>query len=120
MTAIVLQELTAGAADDSTVRLWNVARREHDRAGTFLVPDGEDWWVAGKILNSLLRGLRSTNKGRIPKVSAEEKQRIIRDVLIARVAKRANATIITDNIRDFERIRSYCSVRIISGDAYFS
>jgi predicted nucleic acid-binding protein len=103
MTAIVLQELTAGAADDSTVKLWNDARRLHERAGTLLVPDGEDWWMAGKVLNSLLRGLRSTNKGKIPKISAGEKQRIIRDVLIARVAKRSNTAIVTDNVRDLRR-----------------
>lgn len=119
MTAIVLQELTAGAPDDRMVRFWNEIRRERERDNTLLVPTGEDWWMAGKVLNSLLRGLKSKNKGKTPKISADEKQRIIRDVLIARVAKRSNTALVTDNVKDFEKIRSYCNVKIIPGDDHF-
>lgn len=119
MTAVVLQELTAGAADDATVKELDVARRSFEKAGILLVPTGEDWWVAGNMLNSMLRGLKKKNKGKIPKIGADEKQRIIRDVLIARVAKRANAAVVTDNLRDFERIQSYCSVKIIAARDHF-
>ncbi len=120
MTAIVLQELTAGATDDSIVKLWNAARRDHELAGTLLVPNGEDWWMAGKVLNSMLRGQRVKNKGRTPKISVDEKQKIIRDVLIARVARRSNTAIVTDNVKDFEKIRSFCNVRVIPGSKHFS
>ena len=61
----------------------------HEKKGTLLVPSGEDWWLAGKVLNSLLRGLKSKAGGKTPRLPADEKQRIIRDVLIARTAKRA-------------------------------
>lgn len=120
MTAVVLQELTAGSPDDAAVREFEVARRNFEKAGILLVPTGEDWWFAGKILNSMLRGLKNTNKGKIPRLGADEKQRIIRDVLIARIAKRAGAVVVTDNLRDFARIQQYCSVKILSTDDHFA
>lgn len=64
MSAVVLQELTAGAVDNSEVQRWNAARIAHEKAGTLLVPNGEDWWLAGKVLNSLLRGMKSTHGGK--------------------------------------------------------
>jgi hypothetical protein len=84
-----------------------------------LVPTGEDWWLAGKVLNSLLRGLKSKAGGKTPRLPADEKQRIVRDVLIARTAKRAGALLITNNISDFHMIQQFCNVRIKSGKEYF-
>ncbi len=65
MTAIVLEELTAGSSDDSEVRRWQQVRKDREKDGTLFTPNSEDWWMAGKILNSLRRGLKSTNKGKI-------------------------------------------------------
>lgn len=119
MTAIVLQELTAGASDDTLIRAWDQVRRAREKDGTLLVPNGEDWWMAGKVLNSLLRGQRHKNKGKTPKISKNEKQQIIRDVLIARTAKRAGAMLVTDNLGDFKKIAKFCDVRLVSGKQYF-
>lgn len=74
MSAVVLQELTAGAVDRSDVQRWDAARRAHEKAGTLLVPTGEDWWLAGKVLNSLLRGLKSKRGGLTPKLPAAESE----------------------------------------------
>ncbi|MGA9995201.1 MAG: type II toxin-antitoxin system VapC family toxin [Pyrinomonadaceae bacterium] len=119
MSAVVLQELTAGAVDKSDVQRWEASRRAHEKAGTLLVPTGEDWWLAGKVLNSLLRGLKSKREGLTPKLHPAEKHRIIRDVLIARTARRAGALLVTDNVKDFEMIRRFCSVRTVRGAEYF-
>jgi predicted nucleic acid-binding protein len=119
MSAVVLQELTAGAADKSEIQSWHTTWKLHEKENTLLVPTGEDWWLAGKVLNSLLRGLKSKAGGKTPKLPADEKQRIIRDVLIARTAKRAGALLITNNISDFQMIRQFCNVRIKSGKEYF-
>jgi len=43
----------------------------------------------------------------------------MRDTMIASTVKRANAVLVTDNIKDFERIRSFCDVKIINGSDYF-
>lgn len=68
MSAVVIQELAAGAADKSDLQRLDAARREYERVGRLLVPTGEDWWLAGKVLNSLLRGLRSKSGGRTPRM----------------------------------------------------
>lgn len=119
MSAVVLQELTAGAIDKSEVQFWNAARISHEKQGTLLVPTGEDWWLAGKVLNSLLRGLKSKSRGKTPRLHPDEKQRLIRDVLIARTVRRTDALLVTNNVSDFQTIKSFCNARIKSGAQYF-
>jgi predicted nucleic acid-binding protein len=120
MSVVVLQELTAGALDKSELQRLDASRRAHENAETLLVPTGEDWWLAGKVLNSLLRGTRSKASGRAQRISKAEQQRIVRDVLIARTAHRAGATHITDDLSDFEKIKRFCNVRLLPGAAYFN
>jgi predicted nucleic acid-binding protein len=120
MSAVVLQELTAGALDKSEVQYWSASRLLHEKAGTLLVPTGEDWWLAGKALNSLRRGLKSKAKGKTPKLHRDEKARIIRDVLIARTARRGGALLVTDSLNHFETIKLFCNVRIQSGAEFLT
>ena len=120
LSAVVVQELAAGANDKSDLQRLDAVRRAYEKEGRLLVPTGEDWWLAGKVLNSLLRGLKSKAGGRTPRVSKIEQQRIVRDVLIARTARRAGATVVTDNVADFEKIKRFCNVRVESGAKYFS
>lgn len=120
MSAVVLQELVAGASDSSAIQEFERLRQEYRKANKLLVPAEEDWWHAGLVLNALQRGRRSKKTGKIPKISVAERYRIINDVLIARTAKRAGVTVVTDNINDFIKIRNFCDVKIISGSKYFS
>ncbi len=120
MSAVVLQELAAGANDASAIKELDRLRQECRKANKLLVPNEEDWWHAGLVLNSLQRGRRSKKTGRIPKISVAERYRIINDVLIARTAKRARVMVVTDNVNDFMKIRNFCDVKIISGSKYFS
>ncbi|HEX8361657.1 MAG TPA: hypothetical protein VF613_16190 [Longimicrobium sp.] len=119
MSAVVVQELTAGAKDAAAVREYGHMWKHYEATGRLLEPTGEDWWIAGKVLNSLLRGLRSHKRGRIAAISKEEQQRLIRDVLIARTARRANAAVVTENVADFEKIKNFCDVQIIRPAEYF-
>jgi len=41
---VVLQELVAGAEDNSAIREFDAARRAYEREGRLLVPNSEDWW----------------------------------------------------------------------------
>ena len=113
LSAVVLQELTAGARDGERVRELGEVRRQYERAGLLVVPNAEDWWFAGKVLNALYRGLRSHRRGYTPAIPKEEQQRLLRDVLIARSAKRVNATVVTYNAGDFEKIRRFCNVQLV-------
>lgn len=119
MSVVVLQELLAGAADATGVKQYEAARRHYEHDGRLLVPTADDWIEAGKVLNSLLRGLKSKRGGKTPKLHHQEKQRIIRDVLIARTVKRAGGLLVTDNTRDFRMIKQFCNVKIQSGREYF-
>jgi predicted nucleic acid-binding protein len=119
MSAVVLQGLAAGATDKSEIQRLDAARRAFEKAGTLLVPTGDDWWLAGKVLNSLLRGLKSKSGGWTPKLPAAEKQRTIRDVLIARTVRRAGALLVTDNVSDFKLISRFCAARVAPGRQYF-
>lgn len=116
LSAIVLQELAAGARDHGRLQELAELRREYERSGMLVVPNGEDWWFAGKVLNALLRGVRSHRRGFTPAISKEEQQRLLRDVLIARSAKRVNATVVTYNARDFAKIRRFCNVAVAEPD----
>jgi predicted nucleic acid-binding protein len=120
MSAVVIQELAAGAADRSALKELDDARRLYEKAGRLLVPNGEDWWLAGKVLNSLWRGMKSKTGGRRQPIPKVEQQRIIRDVLIARSARRAGAAVVTENIADFEMISRFCKVNLIRGEDYFN
>jgi predicted nucleic acid-binding protein len=112
VSAVVLQELTAGASDDGEVRRFGLLRAAAEAKGALVTPVGEDWWFAGKVLNALYRGLHSHKHGPTPAIPREEQQRLLRDVLIARSAKRVNAAVATYNRRDFEKIRRFCNVRL--------
>ena len=120
MSAVVLQELVAGASDGAAIKELERTRYEYQKTNKLLVPDEEDWWLAGLALNALRRGRRSRKTGRIPKMSVAERYRIINDVLIARTAKRAGVMVVTDNINDFKKIQNFCDVKVISGNKYFS
>src|SRR5687767_903922 len=110
MSAVVLMELTAGARDEEGVKNWDRYRKLAEKEERLLIPTGEDWWLAGKVLNSLQRGRRARGTGRIPPMPAAEVQRITRDVLIARTVRREGALLVTENVADFELIRRFCAV----------
>ena len=120
MSVVVLQELIAGAADSTAVKKYEAARKRYERENKLLVPTADDWLQAGKVLNALLRGLKSKRGGKTPKLHPHEKQRIIRDVLIARTVKRVGALLVTDNAHDFKAIKQFCNLRIQNGREFFN
>jgi hypothetical protein len=120
MSVVVLQELVAGAEDETALKSLTVAYREYEKSGRLLVPTAEDWWLVGKVIYALQRGLKSQRGGLTPKMSADQKYRITHDVLIARTAKRAGVMVVTDNVRDFEAIQRFCNIRLTSGEEYFN
>lgn len=119
MSVVVLQELIAGAPDATAVKKFEAAKKEYEQEDKLLVPTADDWVIAGRILNALLRGLKSKNRGKTPKLPDSEKQRIVRDVLIARSVKRIGATLVTDNTRDFMLIKRFCRLKLKTAKEYF-
>jgi predicted nucleic acid-binding protein len=119
MSVVVLQELIAGAPDGEGIKKYEAAQRYYERENRLLVPTAEDWILAGKTLNALLRGLRSHKDGLIPRLHPNQKQRIVRDVLIARSVRRVNGLLVTDNRDDFNQIKKFCNARIESASEFF-
>jgi hypothetical protein len=82
MSAVVLQELVAGAAGRAILKALEAARKQYEKEERLLVPTGEDY-QAGKILNSLLHNLKSKSAGKTPRLAATRIQTMFRDTLIA-------------------------------------
>jgi two-component system NarL family response regulator len=55
----------------------------------------------------------------LEKLGVKDRTQIVRDVLIARTAKRHNAIVITQNLSDFERIKRFCAVKVKHPDEFF-
>lgn len=120
MSAVVIEELAAGAQDGSILVSLKAALQNYEKAGHLLVPTGEDWYEAGTVIYAFQHGNKSKRSGDKPKMSPDVRCRMINDVLIARTAKRAGVTVVTYNMRHFEQIRRYCAVKTIDAATYFA
>ncbi|MGH9833563.1 MAG: type II toxin-antitoxin system VapC family toxin [Blastocatellia bacterium] len=120
MSAVVMQELVAGAVDKQEIQGLRTVMSARLKSGRLLVPDHEDWFQAGRVLNTILRNEKrlSTDK-KTPRFSEGKKQSLIRDVLIARTAKRQKLTVISDN-KDFPLIQRYYEFDWVSGKEFFN
>ena len=73
LSSVVVQELIAGAVDTSQAKMWAATAREFDKEQRLLTPNMDDWIEAGRILNNLLRGARSKNRGKTAKLISRPK-----------------------------------------------
>jgi predicted nucleic acid-binding protein len=119
MSAVVIEELAAGAPDASVLKGLKASLKDYERAGRLLVPTGEDWYEAGKVIYATQQGNRSKKTGDKPAMEPEVRCRMINDVLIARTAKREGIAVVTYNTKHFVKIQRYCNVRLISAKEYF-
>lgn len=119
MSAVVLQELVAGASDRAALKALDASRKQYEKEDKLLVPTGVDYFQAGKILNSFLRNLKVRSGGKTPRLQPNRIQKLFRDTLIAGSVHRMHAILVTNDTKDFEAIRGYCNVRIASGSSYF-
>jgi len=120
ISAVVLQELVVGAANKQEIAIFRRRLEDSLKSGHLLVPDHEDWFQAGRILNTILRNEKRISRDKqTPRFSEGKKQSLIRDVLIARTAKRRKLTVISDN-KDFPLIQRYYEFDWVSGREFFS
>lgn len=120
MSAVVLQELVAGASDNTVLRSLEASRNQYDKEDRLLVPTGEDWFRAGKILNSFLHNLKTQSGGKTPRLHPNKIQQMYRDALIAVSVSRTHALLVTNDVSDFEAIQRYAKLRIQSGRDFFA
>ncbi|MHB8846070.1 MAG: type II toxin-antitoxin system VapC family toxin [Nitrospirota bacterium] len=106
MSAVVMEELYAGASDAVTIRLLDRLFDTFAKLNRMATPDALDWRKAGRIIAQLGR-----------KYGFEDVflSRITHDVLIALSARRIGASVVTNNLKDFLRIQEYVDVKIFAG-----
>ena len=106
LSAIVVQEMLAGAIDPAKERFTNATLiRPFERRGRVLTPSYRAWRRAGEIIARLIqRGLAR------PGGFARSFQN---DCLLAASCQEHGAALITGNLRDFELIRKVEPVRVI-------
>jgi predicted nucleic acid-binding protein len=97
LSAVVLEELYAGLQPRDS-RIVERLERDFDKAGRMLVPNLNDWTLAGKLLARLAAKYDYERIGQA---------RLTNDALLAMSAARCGITIITANERDFGRLAQF-------------
>lgn len=96
LTAVVVQELRAGATPRQADRLQANVFAPFERRGRVLTPSYAAWKEAGAVLARLVDAeglhLRAVSRG------------FVNDVLLAVTCREAGVTLVTENVRDFARI----------------
>ena len=119
LSAVVLAELEASAADDSIRKDLEAIRRTHEQEDTLIVPTAEDWLLASRVLFWLTTGRKKKAGGQTPPLKPGASQRMMLDALIAVSARRVSATVVTNDWDDFKAIQYYCHVKLTRGSDYF-
>jgi|SRR5712692_3320625 len=74
MSAVVLQELVAGARDRSILKSLEASMKQFEKENKLLVPTSEDFFKAGKILNSFLHNLKVKSGGKTPRLRSKHRK----------------------------------------------
>jgi len=119
LSAVVLMELTAGAADSSVRKTYERLFYQYRRDKLLIVPNDDDWLLAAKIMYLLAQARRAPGKGKLKRLPPGASQRLALDVLIAVSARRWKAQVVTENWADFKAIQRYCNTTIIKAAQFF-
>jgi predicted nucleic acid-binding protein len=105
LSAIVAAELYAGAFDNSTIKLIDKVYKTFSDTQRIIVPLSLDWKTAGKVIARLRR-----------KYGFEDKflSRIQNDILVALSARQIGAFVITNNTKDFLRIKEFVNFNLLT------
>ena len=103
MSAVVIEELYAGASDNNTIKLLDRLYGTFEDLGRLIATDALDWKKTGKVIAKLGQ-----------KYGFEEKflTKITNDVLIALSARKIGAVVVTNNIGDFLRIKEFVYFKV--------
>lgn len=106
LSSIVLHELLVGATTPAKARqIEEELARPLKRTGRVITPSHAAWESAGEALAQMARDgkldLRSMPKS------------LVNDVLLATSCRESGVTLITENVRDFERIRRYIRLEFV-------
>ena len=118
-SSVVLMELIASAKDDSQRKVFERVFRAYAKDNSLIVPDEDDWLIASRVLYWLSQGRRRSSKGQAQRLKPGAAQRMALDVLIAVSAKSFDATVVTENWKDFKAIQHYYRFKLAKGSDFF-
>jgi predicted nucleic acid-binding protein len=98
LSAVVLEELYVGASDSKLVKILTKFEYDFTKINRLLVPNQNDWSIAGQILNKI------GEKYGFDKVG---KARLTNDTLLAMTVSRNGSKLLTANAKDFELISEF-------------
>jgi predicted nucleic acid-binding protein len=98
LSAVVLEELYAGASDKSALKTLTRFEKEFTKINRLLVPEQTDWSITGQILNKI------GEKYGFEKVG---KARLTNDTLLAASVARMGFKIVISNTKDFALISEF-------------
>lgn len=94
---IVFEELLVGARSTREHRELERLKKPFEKAGRLLVPSQTDWEETGHLLNGMVRQRTEPARRLVG---------ITHDVLLSMTARRHGVRVITENAKDFEKIRA--------------
>ena len=118
LSDVVQLELIGSAADDRIVKKLQAIRKYYADENLLIVPNADDWLMAGKVLYWLQQGVKRRNKGKSPPKVFGATQRMALDALIAISSRRYNVTVVTENYDDFNAINYYCKFKLMKGSEF--
>src|SRR5256885_16512052 len=78
LSAVVVQELAAGATDKSDLQRLDAVRRTYEKEGRLLLPTSQEWWLAGEGFHLLFPRLQNKTSGGAPRIPEAGPQRSVR------------------------------------------
>lgn len=101
LSAVVAQELLAGARTTAAKVIERSILEPFERRGRLIVPSYSAWKETGAVLASLVM----SKKAQWDAVSRS----FVNDILLAMSCRESGVVLVTDNVRDFERIAEVCA-----------
>lgn len=102
LSAVVLEELFAGASDKKTIKLITEFENAFSQINRILVPNLTDWSNAGRILNKIGRKYGFEKIG---------KARLANDAVLAMSVSRKGFKLKTANTKDFKLLAEFRKFR---------
>ena len=103
MSSVVISELYAGAHDSRSIKILDKLYHTFQGVGRLIAPSDDDWRQTGGII---------AKSGKKYGYDATYLSRLQNDILIAGSARRIGAFVLTNNEKDFVRIREFMDFRI--------
>ncbi|GAN33631.1 MAG: PIN domain protein [Candidatus Brocadia sinica] len=105
LSTVVIAELYAGAFDNQSIKLLDKLYKAFYDTQRIVTPTSNDWQTTGKVVAKLggKYGFENIFLSRIQN-----------DVLIALSAKQVGASVITNNAKDFLRVKEFVNFKLIA------